>query len=408
MCFVKMKRNFKVEEMYMTKNKLIKYLIISMIVFSATFYYGAYTAGVIVFFMMFIKDPKYITNFVIKEKTIIFIAIALALSTLFSKVVGYSLLLDGIVIIHLMVYLVMIKWVSKDNIEEILRLLNIIAIMICIYGVYQYFTGDLTVNTNWTDKSTFGTLIRIYSTIRNPNIFAAYLTFNICYAGAYFIKKNRDIYVAMNIMLSSICLILTYSRGGFIAFVAAMLVITIVCKEIKAGFYLVFMILLYYGYNAIESTSRTDLSTIAIDSSSLYRLEIWRASWGLFKENIVFGGGLGSISKLLSFSSDKLTGYIAHAHNIPLHLLAETGIIGFTAFFALVLSGIKKFWLFWREHKGSEYSFIAVGYIGALTALLVHGMVDCVYFIPSRSLIFLIYLALFPAVFHRVSLAENI
>ena len=402
-----MNKDFKVEETDMTENKSIKYLIIAMIVFSATFYYAAYAVGIIAFLMMFIKESRYIINNVLKEKAIIFIAAALLLSTVFSKVMGYSMFLDGIIIIHLMVYLVIVKWVDNENIESVFKLLNFMAILISLYGLYQYFTGDLVINRSWTDQGTFGSLIRIYSTLRNPNMFAAYLTFNICYAVAYFIKKKRDLYTAINIMLSSICLILTYSRGGFIAFVAAILVITIVCKEIKAGVYLVLMILLYYGYNSLGSTSRTDLSTIAFDSSSLYRLEIWKASWGLFKENMIFGGGLGSVSKLLSFSSDKLKGFIIHAHNIPLHLLAETGIVGFTTFFALVLTGINRFVLFWKDHKDSEYSYIAVGFIAALTAMLVHGMVDCVYFIPSRSLIFLIYLALFPAVFHSAPSKEK-
>lgn len=391
----------------MEKSNINKYLIISMIGFSATFYYGAYIVSVIAFFMMFIRAPRDIINLVIKEKVIFFIVATLFLPTLFSKVIGYSILIDGIIIIHLMVYFVIIKWINKDNIEDVFKLLNFMAILICIYGIYQYFTGDLTINTSWTDQGAFGILIRIYATMRNPNMFAAYLTFNICYAGAYFLKKKADVYAAINITLSSVCLILTYSRGGFIAFVAAILVLTIVCKKKKAVVYLVFMILLYYGYNSLRSTSRTDFSTIAFDGSSLYRIEIWKASWRLFKENIIFGGGLGSVSKLLSFSSDKLKGFIVHAHNIPLHLLAETGIVGFTAFLALVLSGINRFLLFWKENKNSEYSYIAIGFIASLTAMLVHGMVDCVYFIPSRSLIFLIYLALFPAVFHKSCSAEK-
>ena len=389
------------------RNNIVKYIILCLIIFSATFYYGAYTAGVIAFFMMFVKEPKYIIDFVLKEKAIAFTVAALLLSTIFSSVRGYSVLLVGIIIVHLMVYLVIIKWVQNENIEDVFKLLNLMAILICIYGIYQYFTLDLAINTSWTDQGTFGVLIRIYSSMRNPNILAGYLTINICYAISYYIRKKTEIYTAINIVLSSVCLILTYSRGGFIAFAAAILVIAIVSREIKVGVYLAFMILVYYGYNFFESTGRADISTISNDSSSLYRIEIWKASWNLFKENIAFGAGLGSVSKLISFSSDKLNGYIFHAHNIPLHLLAETGIVGFTAFYALALSGIKRFILFWKVHKDSSSSYIAVGFIGALTAMLVHGMVDCVYFIPSRSLIFLIYLGLFPAVFQRVSSKEK-
>jgi O-antigen ligase len=157
------------------------------------------------------------------------------------------------------------------------------------------------------------------------------------------------------------------------------------------------MILLYYGYNFFENTSRTDISTLVLDSSSLYRFEIWRASWDLFKESVLFGNGPGSVSKLLSYSSDKLKGYIFHSHNITLHLLAETGIFGLLAFCALVLSAVRKFRCFWKEYKHSDNSYVAIGFIAALTAMLVHGMVDCAVFIPSRSLIFLVYLSLFPA-----------
>ncbi|HYE08549.1 MAG TPA: O-antigen ligase family protein, partial [Patescibacteria group bacterium] len=318
------------------------------------------------------------------------------------KVIGYSLLIDAIIVGHFFVYIVIVTWVNHENIEDIIKLLNFMAVLICLYGIYQYFTGDLDINRSWTDQVTYGSLSRIYSTLRNPNMFAAYLTFNICFAAAYFVKKNGELYTAINIMLSSLCLILTYSRGGFFAFIFAMAVIALLCKEIKVAAYLIVMVLLYYGYNFLERTHRTDLSTLAFDSSSLYRFEIWKASWGLFKENIAFGNGLGSISKLLSYSSDKFSGFIAHAHNIILQLLAETGIFGFTAFAAYVLTGIRQFVLFWKEYKDSEHAYIAVGFIAALSSMLIHGMVDCAVLIPTRSMIFLIYLALFPALYHRI------
>lgn len=387
----------------MIYDNIIKYTIISFIMLSAIFYWGAYAAGVAAFLIIIIKEPKAIIKLINREKVVALVVAALLLSALLSKFPGYSIQIFGIVLIHLMVYLVLLRWVDKDNIEGLFWLLNIMGILICTYGIYQFFTGDLIVASSWTDKRTYGSLLRIYSTMRNPNMFAAYLTFNICYAVAYFIKKREDVYVAINIMLSSLCLILTYSRGGFAAFVAAMLVIAIVCKEIKAWVYLGTMILLYYGYNVLEHTNRTDVSALIIDSSSKYRLEIWKATWSLFKENMLFGNGLGSVSKLLSYSSDKLKGYIAHAHNIPLNLLAETGLIGFSAFTLLIISSIKRFFSFWRIHSSNEDSYIAVGYIAALTSMLVHGMVDCAVLVPSRSLIFLVYFALFSAFYIRVS-----
>ncbi|OGO78674.1 MAG: hypothetical protein A2Y23_00805 [Clostridiales bacterium GWB2_37_7] len=386
----------------MTGNKITRYLMFAIVIFSPTFYFGAYAAGVLAFFILIKNDVKAIADIMLKQKAIILMLIALALSTLFSKVPGYSLLIDLVILLHVMVYIVILKWVNKENIEDIFRLLNALGIMISIYGIYQYLTGDLNIDKSWTDENTFGNLIRIYSTMRNPNMFAAYLTFNISYAVAYFIKKKADIYVAINIMLSSISLILTYSRGGFFALAGAMLFIIIVSRELKVVYYLMIMVFLYYSYNFMQSTYRSDLSKLIIDSSSMYRVEIWKASWKLFVENILFGSGPGSVTKLLSYSSDKLKGVIMHSHNIPLYILSETGIFGLAAFAALLSTEIKRFIRFWKKHRDSEYSFVALGFAAAITAMLVHGMVDSAPLIPSRSLIFLIYLALFPALHFNV------
>ncbi|HYE12598.1 MAG TPA: hypothetical protein VEF53_20735, partial [Patescibacteria group bacterium] len=64
----------------MTDNKFMRYLIISIIVFSASFTYGAYAAGFLAFFVLLKKDPKYIIRLVSKDKIMAFIAAAMVLS----------------------------------------------------------------------------------------------------------------------------------------------------------------------------------------------------------------------------------------------------------------------------------------------------------------------------------------
>lgn len=386
----------------MLDNKYIKYLIFAMAIFSVTIYWGAYAAGVIAFFIALINNPKRIIAFVKEQKPIIFLSGSLILSTIFSRAIGNSAVIDAVLLLNLFAFIVLVTGTRLEELEGLLKLLNILAICLCIYGIYQYLTGDLAINKSWTDQKTFGSLVRIYSTMRNPNIFAGYLVFNISYAVAYLIKKKSDIYTAINILLSSVCLILTYSRGGFIAFAAAMLVIMVLCREWKVAVYLVIMGILYYSYNMIGNLNRADLGLLNTDSSSLYRMEIWKASFKLFLNKIAFGSGPGSVMKYLSFSSLKLKGFIAHSHNIPIHLLAETGLAGFASFMALIFTCIKGFVGFWTKHKNNTYSYIAVGFAASITALMVHGLVDCVIFIPTRSIVFLIYLSLFPILLYNM------
>ncbi|MGB7605999.1 MAG: O-antigen ligase family protein [Lutisporaceae bacterium] len=386
----------------MIDNRYIKYLILAMTIFSVTIYWGAYASAVIAFFIVFINNRKLVIAFVIEQKPIIFLAVSLILSTIFSRTFSNSLIIDAILLLHLLAFIVLVVGTRLEELEGLFKLLNTLAICLCIYGIYQYLTGDLAINKSWTDQKTFGSLVRIYSTMRNPNIFAGYLVFNISYASAYLIKKKSDIYTAINILLSSICLILTYSRGGFIAFIAAMLVIMVLCREWKVAVYLVIMGILYYSYNMIGNLNRADLGLLNTDSSSLYRMEIWKASFNLFLKNIAFGSGPGSVMKYLSFSSAKLKGFIMHSHNIPIHLFAETGLVGFTSFTVIIFTCLKKFISFWKEHRDSSFSYIAVGFAASITALMVHGLVDCVIFVPTRSIVFLIYLSLFPILLYNM------
>lgn len=386
----------------MLDNKYIKYLIFAMAIFSVTIYWGAYAAGVIAFFTALINNPKRIIAFVKEQKPIIFLSGSLILSTIFSRAISNSLIIDAALLLHLFAFIALVTGTRLEELEGLFKLLNTLAICLCIYGIYQYLTGDLAINKSWTDQKTFGSIVRIYSTMRNPNIFAGYLVFNLSYAVSYIIKKKSDIYTAINILLSSVCLILTYSRGGFIAFAAAMLVIMVLCREWKVAVYLIIMGILYYSYNMIGNLNRADLGLLNTDSSSLYRMEIWKSSFKLFLKNVGFGSGPGSVMKYLSFSSLKLKGFIAHSHNIPIHLLAETGLVGFASFMALIFTCIKGFIGFWTKYKNNAYSYIAVGFAASITALMVHGLVDCVIFIPTRSIVFLIYLSLFPILLYNM------
>jgi O-antigen ligase len=386
----------------MMHKKAIGYLIAAMVILSVTVSWGAYAAVVIAFILGFSNNGRSVVASIIRQKQFIFLAAAIVLSTIFSRALSKSLLIDGIIILHFMAFAVLIMGIKLENLERLFRLLNFIAIFVCLYGIYQYLSGNLTINKSWADPKLFGSMVRIYSSMRNPNIFAGYLAFNISYASAYFLQKKKDVYIIANILLSSVCLILTYSRGGFIAMFAGMLVVMLLYREWKVSAYLIVMTICYYSYNMIGSLNRADLGIMSTDSSSLYRMEIWKASFKLFYNNIAFGSGLGSVLQYLSFSSAKLKGFIAHSHNIYIHLLAETGIAGLASFGFLMLTGFRKSIGFWREHRKSDYAYIAAGFAASVAALAVHGLVDAVIFIPTRSLIFLIYLSLFPILMHNL------
>lgn len=75
------------------------------------------------------------------------------------------------------------------------------------------------------------------------------------------------------------------------------------------------------------------------------RIQLWGDAWGMFLDAPILGSGWGQFS-WHHFMNQALTGASAapgvfnHAHNLALHLLAETGMIGF-----LVIFGAAGIWL---------------------------------------------------------------
>lgn len=76
------------------------------------------------------------------------------------------------------------------------------------------------------------------------------------------------------------------------------------------------------------------------DPTTTSRLGIWQVALFMFTDYPLLGGGLGSFPHFYSvWGTELATDLLAsHAHNIFLHLLAETGLLGLVGFLGLLLS----------------------------------------------------------------------
>lgn len=99
------------------------------------------------------------------------------------------------------------------------------------------------------------------------------------------------------------------------------------------------------------------------------RLELWREAWGMFTRFPLLGAGWGQFSwrhfeyQALASGAAPL-GLFNHAHNIVLHLLAETGVAG-----ALLVAGGALWWL-----RGVPRATLAFEYWWLLALLGVIGL----------------------------------
>lgn len=95
------------------------------------------------------------------------------------------------------------------------------------------------------------------------------------------------------------------------------------------------------------------------------RAEIWAVGWRMFAAAPLTGQGVGSFADHWSAMYPDAPPY-THAHNLPLHVLAETGLLGLGALIALVWVVVRRLWRRRAEPwtQGALCSLLAFGALG--------------------------------------------
>lgn len=155
--------------------------------------------------------------------------------------------------------------------------------------------------------------------------------------------------------------IVIYLTGTRASAVAALfgLAITLFCRRRTAGtqgyVLLVFCVVLggavavYYGDVVVRGAS--DFFAIqdrhrGLESGGSGRLETWKATFNLFLAHPLLGVGFRTHETALKINSSAHNGYLA--------LLAEIGVIGFSAVLLVTLSGL---WKTWRRNQDPSQTF---------------------------------------------------
>ena len=229
---------------------------------------------------------------------------------------------------------------TERQLRGVLKALGYSAFFCVLYGFCQLAFG-LDMNTNdakWVDGEAFPELkTRIFSTWKNPNIFAGYLGEVIAMVFAFLMTEEtsggRQKYgVALLVLLG--CLALTYARG---ACFAVMLTLagygTLKDRRILLACIVVGVLALVAEPVLADRLMSVFTKT---DTSSEMRLALWESSAAMIMDHPLLGIGWGSFLKVYpeyDFYINNASTEIFHAHNLYLHYAAEIGVIGAAAYF---------------------------------------------------------------------------
>lgn len=284
---------------------------------------------------------------------------------------------------------------SREKLDNFVFCLAVAAAITAGYAIFQFYNGAniLEMKKEWLDI-TKNTDIknRAYAVFENPNLLAQYMVLSASLSLGFIFSsasRGRQIFFAFTAGLSIFCLVLTYSRGGWLAFAAALVIFALFKNKLLlqtlpvAGF---------IAYWFLPKTILQRLSTITSlkDSSNAYRLDTWHSTISLIKSHWETGVGLGRIAfSRVYYTHAHNSNMVPHSHNLYLQIIGEFGILGMVVFIWLLLA-IFRLGLKLCSVKDYYVRNINAGIMAALAGFLVHSTVD--YFLWYYKLGILLWL----------------
>jgi len=290
-----------------------------------------------------------------------------------------------------------------------------ISLIVSVYGLRQWFFGAKALAT-WVDpESPLAKTTRVYSYLGNPNLLAGYLlpavilSLVAIVAWPGWIRKSLALTM---FVVNATVLILTFSRGGWIALLVGLLTIAVLLfywwsieipkfwRTWSLPIFLGTVVgLLIIGLIFVEPFRVRIVSIFADrkDSSNNFRKNVWESVFQMIRDRpiIGIGPGHGAFNKVYPlYQHPKFTAL--SAYSVFLETIVETGFLGFTCFMWLIVVALNTGYLQLarlRETKNMEGLWL-MGAIAAIIGLLTQGLFDTVFYRPEVNTLWWLMMAL--------------
>ena len=295
---------------------------------------------------------------------------------------------------------------SASRLRKLVSLISIFGFAFAFFAILQSFLSPLKIYGIYESRfaTPFGSFV-------NRHDFAAYMEMTmsvplgLIFVGA--IARDKRLLYITTIALMGVALLLSGSRGGFVAMIGEIFLLIIFTtrsrgvKRIALQAVLAVLLIGSVVAGAYFVGGESSLTRFAELSSSknvtANRTQIWDVTLKVIANNLPLGAGLGAFPQAYTpFDPQSGLERVEQSHNDYLQVLADAGIVG------LVIGGLFLFWFFREGIKNTKGSNtfrrgVAVGAFAGCFAILVHSMFDFVLHITAVSVLFLTLMAMLVA-----------
>ncbi|MEO0986964.1 MAG: IctB family putative bicarbonate transporter [Cyanobacteria bacterium J06639_14] len=318
--------------------------------------------------------------------------------------------------LNLLLFLLMARVLRRPRLRTgLVTAYLLTALIVSVYGMRQWFFGAEALAT-WVDPtSNLAGTTRVYSYLGNPNLLAGYLVPAVMLSGAAVFAWSRwtpKLLAIVALLVNTACLVLTFSRGGWLGFVAggfALLVLLVQFWSIRfnpfwqrwalpllMGGSVAFLVL---AVSALAPLRDRVMSIFAgrSDSSNNFRINVWIAVIDMIKDRPFLGIGPGNDAFNKVYPLYQQPRYTAlSAYSVILEIAVEAGLIGLAIFFWLLTVTFGQGWrqLQHLREQQSRQGYWLIAALATMVGMLVHGLVDTIWYRPQVSILWWLMLAL--------------
>ena len=362
-------------------------------------------------FIVFACSPARELVYAPVNKFILLYAFVYIVATFTSVTAAGSIRIGLLTVLFVLFSLVLLNSVrSYRQLDGFILVLVAFGVLVSAYGIYQYLFG-ISGAEAWIDSDMFSSIsTRVYSTLGNPNVLSEYLlliipfAFALCFAERRLWKKFV-LLCAAGIMC--LCMLLTFSRGGWLGLIFAAAVFLIVLDGRFVFLGIPAIIALYFLLPETVISRFTSIGNLG-DSSTSYRVSIWYGTISMLKDYWICGIGPGTEAFNLVYPIYSYSAAMAqHAHNLFLQIMCDAGICGLGAFIAIIVSYGRTVLSAMYTEKDRRSRYLQAASVASVAGFLIQGMTDNSFYNYRVLMLFWVILTVGVLAARRSSLPEE-
>ena len=284
---------------------------------------------------------------------------------------------------YVLLYFIIVDSVkTKRQFRNIIGIILFSCLLIGIDGIFQKFSGFDFMR----GRKIFG-LTRLTASFKSPNHFGGWLsmvlpiTMSLSFFGPERRKWLRPAFGMLSVLLF-ICLLLAASRGAWLGFVGAILLMGILKSKKLLLITLICILIAPFAVSGKFEEKLASIFSTNIEGGNADRIILWKETLVMIKDKPLLGHGVNSfMSNWSKYGVGKTWGHPYYPHNCYLHMAAETGLIGLGMFIWIIIMLFKSTIKFLKKIKVKSeedrfYQAVGLGLLGGVTACLIHSFVD--------------------------------